>query len=69
MVEHANFQLYRVYPTRVIWGRPTTEDDYIKKSCVKRCDVSKIKFYEEKITLTKEEYPCFNNSLLIMILN
>ena len=30
-ITHASFQIYRVYPARVIWKKPTIEDNYVNK--------------------------------------
>ena len=57
VVKHTNFHLYRVCPAKVIWKKPTIEDNYINKQVqllyIKRRVSLKIRVTKKKkITLT-----------------
>ena len=54
VIKHANFQLYRAYPARVIWKKLTTDGKYVNKRVrlfinQTRC-LSNMTYQEEKNT-------------------
>ena len=65
VVKHTNFHLYRICPARVIWKKPTIEDNYINKQVQLLYIKRRVSL---KIRVTKKKN-YFNNLLLIIIFN